>query len=139
MRALPCREIHLGLDRSCRALRSIEQQEGGCQLNIALFSEIVAGPAEEMLFPYNALRNAALLAARTPLVMNVDTDMLLSAALTATLSHHAGCASCGPRQSRDLACVCSRQDYNHAYLGARFPGTMLDVWSSCEFRAESAR
>ncbi len=60
---------------------------------MALFSEVVAGPAEELLFPYNALRNAALLAARTQLVLTVDADMLLAAGLTATLVDPVGCVT----------------------------------------------
>lgn len=77
----------------------MEEQEGGCQLSMALFSEVVAGPTEGLLFPYNALRNAALLAARTPLVLNVDADMLLSASLSRTLADPAGYVACHARCS----------------------------------------
>ena len=42
---------------------------GACQPDIALYSEVVADAAAEQLFPINALRNAALLLARTELVM----------------------------------------------------------------------
>lgn len=63
----------------------IEQQKGGCQLSITLFSELLAGDDEDMLYPVNALRNAALLAAKTPLVFSVDGDMLLSSSLTTGL------------------------------------------------------
>lgn len=64
----------------------IERNTGGCQLTITLLSELLASAKEQVLFPYNALRNVAHLEAKTPLVLNVDTDMLLSRSLTATLS-----------------------------------------------------
>ena len=40
-----------------------------------------------VLFPINAMRNAGLLLAATPLVMMMDTDMLISPELSALTKH----------------------------------------------------
>lgn len=72
-----------------KAFDKIEKQKGGCQLTITLFSELLASKDEELLFPLNALRNAALLVVQTPLVFYADADMLLSNSLTAALSEPA--------------------------------------------------
>ena len=63
---------------------------GGCLLDIMLFSEVLAEEALQVLFPINALRNAALLAARTPLVMLGDADLLAGSSLNAALEDPAG-------------------------------------------------
>lgn len=66
----------------------------GCQLDIVLYSEMMASSALiEVLFPINALRNAALLMARTALVFNLDGDMLISTDLSASLADPARCRS----------------------------------------------
>ena len=46
--------------------------------------------AMSLLFPVNALRNNALLAAATPLVMMSDADLLVGASLNAALADPAG-------------------------------------------------
>jgi len=51
----------------------------------------VAGSAEATLFPFNALRNAAALRARTQLLLIVDGDMLVSSSLSAELASPVGC------------------------------------------------
>lgn len=51
----------------------------------------MAGSAEATLFPFNALRNAAALRARTQLLLIVDGDMLISSSLSAELASPAGC------------------------------------------------
>lgn len=64
---------------------------GGCQLDITLYSEALADMPMLLLFPVNALRSAALLAAATPLVMMSDADLLVGASLNAVLADPAGC------------------------------------------------
>jgi Glycosyl-transferase for dystroglycan len=73
----------------CRA----EAADGGCQLTVTLHTEAVADAAAAQLFPANALRNAALLNARTQLVMVLDGDMLVAPALSAQLANPAGYAA----------------------------------------------
>ncbi len=48
-----------------------------------LFVELVADPQLLELMPTNALRNAAMLAVRTPLSLMLDVDLSLSASLSA--------------------------------------------------------
>lgn len=68
-----------------------EADAGGCQLTLTLHSELVADADAAALFPFNALRNAAMLLVRTSLVAVVDGDMLISHTLSAQLSTPAGC------------------------------------------------
>ena len=59
----------------------------GCQLDVILYSETLTDDdARELLYPHNALRNAALLMARTELLFILDGDMLISSDLSAALS-----------------------------------------------------
>ena len=58
-----------------------EERSQACQLELALYSEVVAEPAVADLLPINALRNAATLPARTRLVLLLDVDMLISTGL----------------------------------------------------------
>lgn len=57
---------------------------------MVLYSE-VADPEVVVLLPINAMRNAALLPARTSLVLMLDVDMLISADLLPSVT--AGCDS----------------------------------------------
>ena len=65
---------------SCRCLCRVER-DGACQLVVVLYSERVAGAAVGDLLPINALRNAATLPVRTPLVALLDVDLLPSHSL----------------------------------------------------------
>lgn len=82
----------------------IDKQEGGCQISIVLMSELLAGADTQVLYPHNALRNAAHLTARTPLIFHVDVDMLLSTSLRANLSNPTRCKS--PQTIRVAAFLC---------------------------------
>lgn len=64
--------------------------EHGCQLDITLFSERVEAGEAAQLFPYNSLRNAALLAASTELVLLGDADLLVGSSMNAALEDEAG-------------------------------------------------
>lgn len=57
----------------------------GCQMDVTLYSEVVANATVAALFPVNALRNAALLAASTELVMLGDADLLVGSSMNAAL------------------------------------------------------
>lgn len=74
---VPAQPVSLPLS----ALHSSEQSTTGCQLRLLLLYELVDDPHIAALLPINTLRNAALLAASTPLVAMVDVDLLVSAAL----------------------------------------------------------
>lgn len=56
--------------------------QGGCQLIILLLFEFVGDSVIAALLPINAMRNAALLPAMTPLVAMIDVDLLTSASLS---------------------------------------------------------
>ena len=67
-------------------VRRIEAADG-CQLDVLLYSEALADDeGGELLYPHNALRNAALLMARTELLFILDGDMLIGSDLSAALS-----------------------------------------------------
>ena len=51
-----------------------------------MYSERVADGAAAALFPINILRNNAILAARTPLVLLADADLLVGADLAAAMA-----------------------------------------------------
>ncbi|KAG2447332.1 hypothetical protein HYH02_007661 [Chlamydomonas schloesseri] len=57
------------------------RQRGPCALRLLLFVELVADPQLGGVMPTNALRNAAGLAARTPLAAMLDADLGVSAGL----------------------------------------------------------
>ncbi|KAJ9514859.1 hypothetical protein QJQ45_028596 [Haematococcus lacustris] len=61
------------------------QRPGGCQLRVLLVYEVHAQEKATTLYPVNSLRNFARLLADTPLIANIDVDMLPSASLSATL------------------------------------------------------
>ncbi len=61
--------------------RRAEATSGSCQMRVLLLYEYVGSQFLAALIPINALRNAALLAASTPLVAMVDVDLLVSATL----------------------------------------------------------
>lgn len=70
------------------------EAQGACQLDIVLYSEVMASQdLIEVLYPINAVRNAALLMARTELVFQLDVDMLISQGLPAALADPARCGS----------------------------------------------
>lgn len=70
------------------------EARGACQLDIVLYSEVMASSALiEVLYPLNALRNAALLMARTELIFILDGDMVISSDLATALAEP---ARCGP-------------------------------------------
>lgn len=62
----------------------------GCQLDILLLSEVLQPGKVQLLFPVNALRNFALLAARTELILSADADLLPGASMNDALSDSAG-------------------------------------------------
>ncbi len=71
-----------------RACRRVEADGGACVLRLLLLGECVEGGAGGLLarlLPINALRNAALLGASTPLVAMVDVDLVPSAQLARLL------------------------------------------------------
>ena len=53
----------------------------GCRITLLLLYEQLLDTTVAALLPINALRNAALLAAETPLIAMVDVDLLLSRGL----------------------------------------------------------
>ncbi|KAG2438586.1 hypothetical protein HXX76_005136 [Chlamydomonas incerta] len=57
-----------------------------CHMHVLLLYEVTSDPALAHLTPINALRNAALLAVRTPLLVMVDVDLCVSASLVRFLS-----------------------------------------------------
>ena len=72
----------------------MEARPGACQLDIVLYSEVMASKAVAVLYPLNVLRNAALLVARTELLFILDGDMLISKDLSTALADPARCAAC---------------------------------------------
>lgn len=74
------------------------EARGACQLDIVLYSEVMASPALiELLYPLNVLRNAALLMARTELVFILDGDMVISSDLPAVIADPARCGRFEPQ------------------------------------------
>ena len=70
---------------------------GTCQLDIVLYSEAVASEfGVDVLYPLNALRNAALLMARTELLFILDGDMLVSRAFSTALADPVRCTGRKP-------------------------------------------
>lgn len=57
-----------------------------CHMHVLLLYEVTSDPALAHLTPINGLRNAALLAVRTPLLVMVDVDLCVSASLVRFLS-----------------------------------------------------
>lgn len=49
-----------------------------CQLRVLILYELLDSPFLADVLPLNALRNAAILAATTPMVAMLDVDMLVS-------------------------------------------------------------
>jgi Glycosyl-transferase for dystroglycan len=88
-------------------------QQRACALDVTLFSELLprGDPWMGMLFPVNAMRNRALLLARTQLVMIVDGDMLVERGM------HAGLAADAHRCGPPAGWVCARH--------------VLSVWQEC--------
>ncbi|KAG1667268.1 hypothetical protein FOA52_012556 [Chlamydomonas sp. UWO 241] len=66
---------------------STESARSGCQPRVLLLAEhFDSDRSAALLYPVNSLRNVARLMADTPLVANIDVDMLPSASLTADLA-----------------------------------------------------
>ena len=63
------------------ARRRLEAEPDACQPVVMLLYEFVADNVTSLMMPINALRNAALLPASTPLVAMVDADLLVSRSL----------------------------------------------------------
>lgn len=77
---------------------------GACSLQLLMLSEHVLDPAIAALLPINALRNAALTAARTSLIALVDVDLLLSQTLAQELLDPTRCViQCGA--ARCIVCT----------------------------------
>ncbi|GLC54623.1 hypothetical protein PLESTB_000888400 [Pleodorina starrii] len=64
----------------------LETNPDACSLRLLLLTEITADRAVASLVPINALRNAALLAIRTPLVAMIDVDLAVSDSLKRILA-----------------------------------------------------
>ncbi|GIL84619.1 hypothetical protein Vretimale_14563 [Volvox reticuliferus] len=64
----------------------LEFSNDTCSLRMLLLSEVVADRALASLVPINALRNAALLAIRTPLAAMIDVDLAISDSLKSILA-----------------------------------------------------
>jgi Glycosyl-transferase for dystroglycan len=77
----------------------LEALANGCNLDVLLLYEHVdesssGTPPITDLLPINALRNHALLQARTPLVIMLDVDLLPSDSLASWLAIPEKCATC---------------------------------------------
>mmetsp|Transcript_14554 Transcript_14554/g.31695 ORF Transcript_14554/g.31695 Transcript_14554/m.31695 type:complete len:435 (+) Transcript_14554:51-1355(+) len=67
------------------------EKEKNCQLRLLLMYEEFTQPrAAALLYPVNALRNYARLMADTPLIANIDVDMIPSLSLSRSLSQQTG-------------------------------------------------
>ncbi|KAG2500253.1 hypothetical protein HYH03_001831 [Edaphochlamys debaryana] len=64
----------------------LESERSACQPRLLLLYEVASDPALASLVPINAVRNAALLAVRTPLAAMVDVDLRVSKSLVALVS-----------------------------------------------------
>ncbi|GIL65166.1 hypothetical protein Vafri_18964 [Volvox africanus] len=64
----------------------LEGSSDTCSLRLLLLTEVSADRALASLVPINALRNAALLAIRTPLAAMIDVDLAISDSLKSILS-----------------------------------------------------
>ncbi|GFR42280.1 hypothetical protein Agub_g3178 [Astrephomene gubernaculifera] len=64
----------------------MEADPQACHMRVHLLYEVTSDSALAYLTPINALRNAALLAATTPLVMMIDVDLCVSRTLVQLLS-----------------------------------------------------
>lgn len=58
----------------------------GCQLRLVLVYELISEERAMALYPINSMRNFARLLADTPLIANIDVDMLPSLSLSASLA-----------------------------------------------------
>jgi hypothetical protein len=82
----PCTPTHC---LHCRSEARVAEGGPGCRLQLLLLTEKIRSRPEDSpdgvmftLFPINSLRNAALLAATTPMVVVVDSDLLLSRSMS---------------------------------------------------------
>ncbi|KXZ49816.1 hypothetical protein GPECTOR_19g267 [Gonium pectorale] len=78
---LPQRNANILLagQQTLRALFDrLEGAPGACSMRLMLLTEFTSDPALAALVPINSLRNAALLAVRTPLAAMIDVDLALS-------------------------------------------------------------
>ncbi|GIM01964.1 hypothetical protein Vretimale_6730 [Volvox reticuliferus] len=65
---------------------TMEAAQDACHMHILFLYEVTTDSALAYLTPINALRNAALLATQTPLVMMIDVDLCVSDTLLQLLS-----------------------------------------------------
>jgi hypothetical protein len=94
----------------------MEANPGACSLRMLLLTELTADRALAALVPINALRNAALLAIRTPLVAMIDVDLAISGSLLRVLEDSRRCVRARMcvgawRPPARSACVCARGDH----------------------------
>jgi hypothetical protein len=88
------------LDQAARAVAAAfqraEADPQGCLLDVVLLFEAVADGLMPSVPPVNAMRNHALLAARTPLVAVADVDLLPSLSLSRWLALSSSPSACSP-------------------------------------------
>lgn len=75
---------------AAKADSASEARVGPCELRVVLLYEVFAEERATVLYPVNALRNYARLLADTPLIANIDVDMLPSASLSRALAAPSG-------------------------------------------------
>lgn len=82
------------------AFRQLEASTGACAPVLMLFVEVFDSEAARVLYPVNMLRNYARLGVRTPLLLAVDADLVVSRGLAQELSDPARCAASRPVKHR---------------------------------------
>ncbi|KAL4457425.1 hypothetical protein ABPG75_012290 [Micractinium tetrahymenae] len=97
------------------------RREGRCQLQLALFAEDLLAPhssrAPLATYPFNAMRNRALLMATTEAVLCLDIDMLVSASLAAEVSSSEGWAALQQQLDAGAAVVLPAFETRHDVNG----------------------
>jgi glycosyltransferase-like protein LARGE len=98
----------------------MEAEATSCELKLLLFYELLGEEAATVLYPINCLRNAAMLAATTPLVAMVDVDLLISSTLAHDLMYRGG----PPSSNAEARSVQVRQAMQHVPCLL----TQLHIW-----------